>query len=234
MAPKARHTLTIYHHLQRESQCRSCSTVMPGDICFNCGRLSTLLVTPRPPRNLMNRCASAPEGRAPAKKEPVLPNTSFDPQSCRIEEIPTAKETPMQLCPQQCAFNSQVSEADALMDAREKQANSRTQAVKKLALLKEKIANMSSKKCNSSSRACSNSTTSQSTRSLASYLTGGRSGSIAASEILSESGRPYAHVVARWLEDQKPSRRSQATLTERGVDCRINMGGKVCEWVVFL
>ena len=234
MAPKARHTLTVYPHLQRESQCHSCSTVMPGDICFNCGRLSMLLVTPRPPRNLMNRCPSAPECPATAKKELVLQRTPFDPQSSRIEDSTTTKEGPMQSCPEPCAFDSQFSEIDTVLDATKKQADNRTRAFKKVALLREKIANRSSEKCNSSSRASSSSTKARSTNSLASSLNGVRSDSIAESEILSEGGRPYAHVVARWLEERQPSGRSQARLTSRGVDCRINMGGKVCEWVIFL
>lgn len=133
---------------------------------------------------------------------------------------------------QQCAFDSQFHEIDALLDAQKKMTSIRTLAAKKLALLQEKIRNSSFEPFASSSRPCSNSVTSHSASSLGSKSS--RSDSIAVSDILSESGRPHAHVVARWLEEKKPSWRSDAKPTRRGVDCRINLNGRVSEWVIFL
>ena len=235
MTPNTRHSLqplTVYTHLHRDSQCCSCSTVMPGDICFNCGRLSTLLITPRPPCNLIGRSATAPEGLALAKKEPVIQNKPFDSQSPRSVGLATIKKGPKQPCPEQCAFDSQLNEIDALLDAKEKLTSIRTLAAKKLALLKDRIINSSFEQLTSSSRPCSNSITSHSTSFLDSKSS--RSDSIAVSDILSESGRPHAHVAERWLEEKKSSRRSDAKLTRRGVDCRLNMHGRVSEWVIFL
>ena len=235
MTPSARlslQPLTVYTYQHRDSQCCSCSTVMPGDICFNCGRLSTLLVTPRPARNLIGRCATAPECPTPAKKEPVIQNKQLDSQSRRVVDLATIKREPMQPYPEQCAFDSQLTEIDALLDAQKKMTSIRTLAAKKLALLKDRIMNSSLEQLASSSRPCSNSNTSHSTNSYDPKTS--RSDSIEVSDILSEGGRPHAHVVARWLEEKKPSWRSDAKLTSRGVDCRLNMHDKVSEWVIFL
>lgn len=232
MPPNARHSLqplTIYPHLHRDSQCYSCSTVMPGDICFNCGRLSTLLVTPRPPWKLVGRCASAPEGPASTKTKPVLQNKPFESQDLTI-----TKERPAQPFPNQRPFDSQLMEVEDLLDARKKMARIHTLAANKLAQLKDKIMDSSYERFTSSSRPSSVSSTAHSAYSLDSFSKTLRSGSIAGSDILSENGRPHAQVVARWLEARKPSGRSDAKSTARGVDCRLNMQGRVCEWVIFL
>ena len=138
----------------------------------------------------------------------------------------------MQLHPEQWAFDLQLTEIDALLDAKKKMTNIRTLAAKKIALLKDRIMNSSLEQLTSSSRPCSYSITSHPTSSLDSKMS--RSESIAVSDILSESGRPHAHVVARWLEEKKPSRSSDAKLTRRGVDCRVNLNGRVSEWVIYL
>ena len=56
----------------------------------------------------------------------------------------------------------------------------------------------------------------------------------AAEDGFSEDGRPYRENVSRWMEDVRPVASSSTTLSRRGVECRLRMGGTVCEWVVFL
>ena len=60
------------------------------------------------------------------------------------------------------------------------------------------------------------------------------SGTSTASDIFDEVSRPQTYVVNRWLEGQERHSSSEARVTRRGVDCRLNLGDKVCEWVVFL
>ncbi|CAD6585858.1 MAG: hypothetical protein ASARMPREDX12_002141 [Alectoria sarmentosa] len=239
MTPNARPSprpLTLYPHLHRDSQCRSCSTVMPGDICFNCGRLSTLLVTPRPPRKSIENHTQATRGPVLAQQRPVLRSRAFDSQYNRVETPITMKEPPVKPCDQHRAFDSQFSEIEALLDARKKLARIHTLAANDTAILILDYTdpNPSYTPFTYSPSRFSNSSKARSTCFSGSGSKTLRSDSVALSDILSEDGRPHARIAARWLLDAKPSGRASAVLTRRGVDCRLSVGGRICEWVVFL
>ena len=226
--------LTIYPHLHRNSQCRSCCTVMPGDICFNCGRLSTLLVTPRPPLKPTGYYAPAPHRPPPAQSKRLFQSKPFDSQHHRTQALLSAHNRAAQACAQQRAFDRQLSEVDDLLDARHKLANVHTLAANDSPLTNDRYVVPSHEHFTGSSNPFPNSSTAHAIYSSGSASKTLRSGSIAESDLLAEGGRPHAHVVARWLKDMKPSERSESRLTRRGVDCRLNINGKVCEWVIFL
>ena len=61
-----------------------------------------------------------------------------------------------------------------------------------------------------------------------------RPDTFAAEDGFSEDGRPYRENVSRWMEDVRPAANGSATLSRRGVECRLRMPGRVCEWVIFL
>ena len=224
--------LTVYPYLHRNSQCGSCSTVMPGDICFNCGRLSTLLVTPRPPRMSTNACKQAIQGPVPAPNQGLLEGRPSISQNDQIQTLPLEQERATRACAEQHAFDCQFSEVDDLLDAGRQLEYVHTLAADDRALVRYSGSPHGRFTC--SSNAFSNFSTTQAAGPSGSSSNTLRSSSSAVSDILAENGRPHAHVVARWLEDVKPIAGSEARLTGRGVDCRINLHGKIYEWVVFL
>lgn len=235
MTPNARNSpkpLILYPHLHRNSQCYSCSTVMPGDICFNCGRLSTLLVTPRPPRNSVKHCTQASVGPVPAQTVRFHQNQPFESQTYLIDRVLAANTKYAQPRPERRTFDSQLTDIENLLDARTKLAHLHSLAADDTASFSDMASRSSYGRFSCSSRTYLKSSKTHSTCSTAKTL---RSDSVAVSDILSEDGRPHANVVARWLGDTKPPGRSSATLTRRGVDCRLNLaGGRSCEWVIYL
>ncbi|KAK3168872.1 hypothetical protein OEA41_005320 [Lepraria neglecta] len=42
----------IYHYHNSQAQCQSCSPVTPGEMCFNCSQISSILLTPAEVRRL--------------------------------------------------------------------------------------------------------------------------------------------------------------------------------------
>lgn len=226
--------LIVYPYLHRKSQCCSCSTVMPGDICFNCGRLSTLLVTPRPPRNSFGHTAPATNEAVPPQSRPVSKNQPFEQQYTCIQELLTAKDRPTKPYPMRPAFDSQLIEVDGLLDARIKLAQNYFLAARDAALLDDGDSKVSSDRSPSSSKFVSDASTAYSSWSSTSSSQTPRSDSFAISDVLSESGAPYAHIVEQWLEGSKSPKKSSTKLTRRGVDCRLNLAGRSCEWVIFL
>ena len=226
--------LTVYPHLHRNSQCGSCSTVMPGDICFNCGRLSTLLVTPRPPRKSMKPCTSSTQGPAPAQSKPLLQNKPFLSQHDRVQASLLAQESAARASLKPRAFDDQFSEVDDLLDAQNKLAYVQALAADDVALIHDRYPSSSNGRFSRSSNPFAYSSTTQAVGSSGYLSNTLRSGSSTVFNILDEDGRPHAHVVERWLKNVKPPARSDARLTGRGVDCRLNLHGKVCEWVIFL
>lgn len=138
------------------------------------------------------------------------------------------------------AFDNQFCEIDDLLDARNKLADVETLAVGDVALIQDNHSGSSNDRRFSRSSnpfACSpsSSTTIQAVASSGFPSKTMRSGSSTVfNNVLAEDGRPYANVMERWLRNVKPTAGSEARLTRRGVDCRINAHGKVCEWVIFL
>ena len=226
--------LLVYPHLHRNSQCHSCSTVMPGDICFNCGRLSTLLVTSRPSRKSMGHCAPPIDGPSPSYERPAPQNMPFASHYDPARNFLAAKESPTRSCPKQRVFDSQLNEIENLLDARKKLVHVHTLAADDMVLLDDNDSESLSTRFACSSRHFTNSSTAHSPYFSGSSAKTPRSRSVAVSDILSEDGRPHAHIVAQWLENAKPSGRSSAKLTRRGVDCRINLADSIHEWVIFL
>ena len=248
-------TLVIYPHLHRNSQCGSCCTVMPGDICFNCGRISTLLVTPRPPPH-----TSLFTSATHAQKKPALKSTPFVAQYDRLQALLLAYETAPRTCLEQRAFDHQLSEVEDLLDAEKKLAYVHTLAADDSAFIGHEdffecgrdLVRRSRPLSDSSTRSTvrlSDSSTRSTSRPSGTLSSTLRSGTSEESDILGEDGRPYAYVVKgwledvqpsgrsdvrRWLEDVKPSGRTEARLTSRGVDCHLDLGGKIFEWVIFL
>lgn len=237
MTPKARNSpppLIVYPHLHRNSQCHSCSTVMPGDICFNCGRLSALLVTPRPPRNPVEKCKQATAGSFSAQTMQFHQIKPFDFRWNKTDGSMAAKNTYTQPCLQRRAFDSQFTNIENLLDARKKLAHIHTLAANDAAPLHDTASSSSFGRFTCSSRTYSNSSKAHSTYFPSSSSKTLRSDSIAVSDGLSEDGRPHRKDMARWLEGMKPSEKSSAILTRRGVDCRLNLAGRSYEWVLFL
>lgn len=132
------------------------------------------------------------------------------------------------------AFDDQLSEVDDLLDARNKLAHVQTLAADDMALIHGTCSGSSDGRFSRSSKPFACSSTTQAVDSLRSLPNTPRSGSSAAFNVLGEDGRPHAHVVERWLKNVKPPAGSEARLTRRGVDCRLNFHGKVYEWVIFL
>ena len=209
--------LAIYPHLHRSSQCGSCPTVTPGDICFNCGRVCALLVTPRPPLEPIDHCTPASQGPAPAHKKPLLQNKPFVSQFDRVQALVLAQETATATCAVQRAFDGQLSEVEDLLDANAKLGDIQSLAADDVTLVTDR-----STRRTSCSRSCC--------RRKNTFWSGTSTGS----DIFDEDGQIYNHVVERWLERKERPRGSDAKLTRRGVDCRLNLGGRVCEWVIFL
>lgn len=226
--------LTVYPYRHRDSQCYSCSTVTPGDICFNCGRLSTLLVTPRPPRKSAEQCTPAMQCPAPVRNKQQPLSNPFDCQFDRIECLISAQERATQACLKQRAFNCQLTEVDDLLDARKKLAPIHTLVAEDTGLVGDRDLTLPQRHFTRSSKHFASSSTAQSVCSSWSPLTRLRSGSSAISDILDEDGRPHVDVVARWLEGMKPLGMSEAKITRKGMECCLKQNGTVCEWVVFL
>ena len=296
-------SLTLYPYLHRNSQCCSCHTVIPGDICFNCGRLSTLLVTPRAPRNSLQSPIPVQPKPVIPRNSPILKTKAFDAQHSLVDEtlLAAEKEKQVRMCPISRAFDTQLTEIDDLLDARKKLANlctvaasdgpsatsgkgSSTSCRRPLTPLpsgdNHKSSTAHSAKISSSSKSsralqpnhiaaedgrphrenvlrwmadvspaapssapsncpprhnhksstvpsAKNSSSSKSSKTL-------QPDPFAAEEGFSEDGRPYRETVSRWMEDVSPSATSSARLSGRGVECRLSIGGKVCEWVIFL
>ena len=211
-------SLVVYPHLHRNSQCGSCPTVIPGDVCFNCGRVSALLVTPRPPHESTDSCTSAKPSPATTQKKPLHQSKPFISQYDQVQALVLAQETATAVYSTQRAFDSQLSEVDELLDAKAKLVNIHTMAADdttNTAVNSERSTSPTSCPC------CHRKNTLW-------------SGTSTASDIFNEDGRLHTHIVERWLERKERPSGSDAKLTRRGVDCRLNLGGKVCEWVVFL
>ena len=238
MTPNVRSSpkpLLVYPILHRNSQCHSCSTVIPGDICFNCGRLSTLLVTPRPHRKPTDHYTPSTEGTASAQDRAVFQSRPFDSRQNRVRVSLAARERPTKPFFNQRAFDTQLTEIDDLLVARKKLTNTHTVVANDMVLLNDTDSSPSYCPFTCSSRQpFSNSSTAYSGSRSSSLSRTLRSESNAVSDILSEDGRPHARVVARWLENTKPSGKSSAKLTTRGVDCRLSFAGRIHEWVIFL
>ena len=115
----------------------------------------------------------------------------------------------------QRAFDCQLSEVDDLLDAKAKLMDIHTLAADDRTVVDDR----------STSRTICSCCHPKSTR---------WSGTSTASDIFNEDGRIHSHIVERWLEGKKSNNSSDAKVTRRGVDCRVNVGGKVCEWVIFL
>lgn len=151
-----------------------------------------------------------------------------------VQALPLEQECAARAYLEPRAFDEQFSEVDDLLDARNKLAHVQTLAADDMALIHSTYPNSSNGRFSRSSKpfACSSAT--QAVDSLRSLPSTPRSGSSAAFNVLGEDGRPHAHVVERWLKNVKPPAGSEARLTGRGVDCRLNFHGKVYEWVIFL
>lgn len=235
MAPNARSSpepLIIYPYLHRNSQCSSCSTVMPGDICFNCGRLSTLLVTPRPPKDSSENRFQATASPTTFQDRPVLKSKAFESQYNLVETLLAANIKHLQKHPQPRVYNSQLTEMDKLLDARNSLAYIRT--LNDAAPFNDTASSSSYGRLTFSSDTFSKSSTVHATYSSSSLPRTPRSDSLAVSDGLYEDGRPHRKNIAGWLEDITPPGKSSAKLTRRGVDCRLSLHGRVCEWVIFL
>ena len=146
----------------------------------------------------------------------------------------SAHKRAAEACPKQRAFDRQLSEVDDLLDARDKLAHIHTLAVDDTTLIEDRFSVRSHERFKFSTKPLSNSSTAHAMNFSGSASGTLQSGSTAESDLLAESGRPHAHIVARWLEEMKPSGRSEVRLTRRGVDCRLNISGKIREWVIFL
>ena len=208
-------SLVVYPHLHRNSQCGSCPTVIPGDICFNCGRVSTLLITSRPPHEPTDHCPLANQSEGPAQKKPRLQSRPFVSQYDQVQALVLAHETARTVYPVQRAFDRQFSEVDEFLEARAKLADVHTLAVDDGASISDRSTSRTSCSC-----CCPSDTDTL------------WSGTSTASNVFDELG---TRVVERWLEEKEQRHSSSdARLTRRGVDCRVNLGGTVCEWVIFL
>ena len=227
-------TLAVYPHLHRNSQCGSCSTVMPGDICFNCGRLSTLLVTPRPAQKQSKSIAAAATNPAPAKSKATLHSEPFGSQYDRIDKLLSEQEGLKPPYTRERTFDSQLTQVENLLDAKRELTDAHTLTANDVAPSDNSHSNSFSQRLSYSPRATSTSSRTHAICPSVSASRTQRSNSSAWSDVLDEDGRPHAHVVAQWFDSMKPSGRCAATLTRRGMDCRLNRGGKVLEWTVFL
>ena len=205
---------------------------MPGDICFNCGRLSTLLVTPRLPRKLTEQRGPAVLCSATALKKSLCPSTQCTFQKDERHTLLSARETKTRALAEGRAFDCQLIEVDNLLDERERMARGHTLAANNKASTDGRSSTLLSGRCTHSSRLPSSSS------SVASAVSSPRSSllstAVAVSDIYDCDGRPRADVVARWRQEKTASGGCEAVLTRRGVDCRLRVGGRVVEWVVFL
>ena len=143
------------------------------------------------------------------------------------------------MCPLSRAFDTQLTEIDDLLDARRKLANlctvaasdgpSATSGKGSSTSCRRPLTPLPSGNSHKSSTAPSakNSSSSKSSNKL-------QPDPFAAEEGFSEDGRPYRETISRWMEDVSPAATSSARLSGRGVECRLSVGGKVCEWVIFL
>ena len=121
----------------------------------------------------------------------------------------------MVISSKQRAFDCQLSEVDELLDAKAKLVDIQTLAADDQTLVTDRSTSPTLCSCCHPSKTL-------------------WSGTSTASDIFNEVGRPHTHVVDRWFEGMEHHNSSDAKLTQRGVDCRLNLGGTVCEWVVFL
>ena len=231
-------SLAVYPHLQRNSQCGSCSTVMPGDICFNCGRISTLLVTPRTAMTSTKIEVSAIRFPAPGMTRLALQGDPFHSQYHQIQCLLKARKESRKACLTQHAFDSQFGEIDGMLNAKRKLAQVCTPATDDAASIHGRESIVSSRR-SSWSQVYQSSPSSISARNSdlccsRSSKNMKRSDSIARSDVLDRDGRPHADVAAQWMQGMEPSGRCAAKVSRRGVNCRIYLNGKICEWVVFL
>ena len=147
-------------------------------------------------------------GPAPAQQFQSKP---FVSQYDQVQAFVLAQDT----ATEQRAFYRQFSEVEGLLDANEKLMDTFTMAADDETLFSDG---------SESSTACS--------------CCGPRdrrwSGTSAGSDIFDEDGSVQTRVVESWLEGKKNNSRSDAKVTRRGVDCRIDMGDRVCEWVIWL
>ena len=118
----------------------------------------------------------------------------------------------------QRAFDSQLSEVEDLLDAKAKLRDIHTLAADDRAVFDNRSASRTGCSC------CHRKNSVWSATSTA-------------SDIFGDDGRIRPDVLERWLEPsegKKSYSRSDAKVTRRGVDCWLNMGDTICEWVVWL
>ena len=130
----------------------------------------------------------------------------------------------------QRAFDHQFAEIDDVLDRRDRSTYANTTASSDRQSSDDRSSNWSNGRFTGSSRPLS----SFSNMRSESLSQSSRSSYVGVSDTFNEDGRIRSDAVARWMEAKKQPVRSEAKVTRRGVDCRINLGGKVCEWVVFL
>ena len=115
----------------------------------------------------------------------------------------------------QRAFDCQLSDLEDLLDAKAKLGDIHTLAADDTTVISDRSTSRTLCSC------CHRSNTLW-------------SGTSTASDIFDEVGRPHSRVVDRWFDGMECHSSSEAKVTRRGVDCRLNLGDKVCEWVIFL
>lgn len=177
---------------------------------------------------------SSTQGPAPGQSKPVLQSKPFVSQHDRVQASLSEQESAARAGLKPRAFDDQFSEVDDLLDARNKLAHVQALAADDVALIHDRYPSSSNGRFSRSSKPFACSSTTQAAGSSGYLSNTLRSGSSTVFNVLDVDGRPHAHVVERWLKNVKPPAGSEARLTGRGVDCRLNLHGKVCEWVIFL
>ena len=150
-----------------------------------------------------------------APREPWFRGESFVSQYDDVEDWYLEKETANEIYSVQRAFDSQLCEVEDLLDANAKLMGAYTLAADDETL-------------------CSDGEASSEVCSCCEPRDRRWSGTSAGSDIFDEDGIIRSRVVERWMGGEKGSSRSEAKFTRRGVDCRLDMGDRVCEWVIWL
>ena len=172
-------------------------------------------MTPRPLSQSTDHCTSASQDLSRPPKKPQFQSKPFISQYDRVQAFVLAQETATAAVSAQRAFDRQLSEVEDLLDAKAKLRDIHTLAADDRAIFADRSA---------SSRVCS----------CCHPKSTVWSGTSTTSDIFNEDGRIHPDIVERWLEGKKSHSGSDAKLTRRGVDCRLNVDGKVYEWVIFL
>ena len=198
------------------------------------GPLSTLVATP--PQNSKN------DFGLPARA-PALSIKPFESQFSQVESLLAAKPRSAQPYPTCWAFDAQFTEIENLLDAEKKRALDHNPGTRERAPADDdddsnswiRQWSFSSQPRRSSytvpsrsSRRSNSSTSSSPSRWYSWHYTD------ASSEDCSEDGRPHQREMDRWVEHTMPEEFPAARMSSRGVECRLNVGGRVCEWVIFL